>query len=124
MEENRITEAIIGAAIEVHRQLGPGLFEKTYQACLEYELTARRVTFEHEKHLPIMYKGVRLDDAYRIDLLVENKVIVEVKSVSALAPVHEAQLLTYLKLTGMRIGLLFNFNMPLLKDGIKRLVNT
>lgn len=124
MEENKVTEAIIGAAIEVHRQLGPGLFEKTYQACLEQELTARGVAFEREKHLPVLYKGVRLDDAYRIDLLVENKVIVKVKSVAALAPVHEAQLLTYLKLTGMRIGLLLNFNTRLLKDGLKRLVNT
>jgi GxxExxY protein len=123
METNTITEAIIGAAIEVHRNLGPGLFESTYEACTAFELTQANWEVERQKVLPIVYKGLQLDEGYRLDLLVAKTVIVEIKAVSALAPIHEAQLLTYLKLTGLRVGLLINFNVPLLKDGIKRLVN-
>lgn len=123
MEEDRITEAIIGAAIEVHRQLGPGLFESTYEACLVYELKQAGWKVERQIVLPVIYKGVAIEEGYRIDLLVEGKVIVEIKAVSALLPIHEAQLLTYLKLSGRRVGLLINFTVPLLKNGIKRLIN-
>lgn len=122
MDENVITEAIIGAAIEVHRQLGPGLFESTYEACTQFELVQRKWEVERQKSLPIVYKDMRLDEGYRIDLLVAKTVIVEVKAVSTLLPIHEAQLLTYLKLTNLRVGLLINFNVPLLKDGIKRMI--
>src|SRR5258708_7293138 len=121
--QERLTGEIIGSAIEVHRQLGPGLLESTYQACLARELEPRGISFEYEKPLPLEYKGVRLDYGYRIDLLVAGLVIVEVKSVEALAPIHEAQLLTYLKLTGRRIGLLINFSVVVLKSGIRRLVH-
>ncbi|MBL8055266.1 MAG: GxxExxY protein [Anaerolineales bacterium] len=122
-EEDRITEAIIGAAIEVHRQLGPGLFESTYEAGLVYELKLGSWKVERQIARPVIYKGVEIEEAYRIDLLVEDKVIVEIKAVSALLPVHEAQILTYLKLSRRRIGLLINFTVPLLKNGIKRFVN-
>src|SRR6266550_2308226 len=121
--QERLTGEIIGAAIEVHRHLGPGLLESTYQACLSRELELRGVPFEYEKPLPLEYKGVRLDCGYRLDLLVANAVIVEVKSVATLAPIHEAQLLTYLKLTGVKVGLLINFNVVVLKSGLKRLVH-
>jgi GxxExxY protein len=123
MEEDRITEAIIGAGIEVHRHLGPGLFESTYEACLSFELAERQWRVERQKVLPVVYKGLQLEEGYRLDLLVADKVVVEVKAINALQPIHEAQLLTYLKLTGLRVGLLINFNVPLLKDGIKRLIN-
>lgn len=123
MDEDRITEAIIGAAIEVHRQLGPGLFESTYEACLVYELRQSQWTVERQITLPVIYKGIQLEEGYRIDLLVEDKVIVEIKAVNTLQPIHEAQLLTYLKLSGRRVGLLINFAVPLLKNGIKRLIN-
>ena len=121
--EEPLTGQIIGAAIEVHKQLGPGLLESTYQACLSRELELRGVSFECQKPLPLEYKGVRLECGYRIDLLVAGLVIVEIKSVEALAPIHEAQLLTYLKLTGVKIGLLMNFNVVVLKNGIRRLVH-
>ncbi len=121
--QERLTGEIIGAAIEVHRHLGPGLLESTYQACLSRELELRGVPFEYEKPRPLEYKGVRLDWGYRLDLLVANSVVVEVKSVEALAPIHEAQLLTYLKLTGVKIGLLLNFNVVVLKSGLRRLVH-
>ena len=121
--EEPLTGQIIGAAIEVHKQLGPGLLESTYQACLCRELELRGVSFECQKPLPLEYKGVRLECGYRIDLLVAGLVIVEIKSVEALAPIHEAQLLTYLKLTGVKIGLLMNFNVVVLKNGIRRLVH-
>jgi GxxExxY protein len=122
LHEERLTGEIIGAAIEVHRQLGPGLLESTYEACLCQELELRNIAFECQKPLPLEYKGIKLDCGYRLDLLVAGLVIVEIKSVEALAPIHEAQLLTYLKLTGVHIGLLINFNVPVLKDGIRRLV--
>lgn len=117
---NEITRAIIGAAIEVHRQLGPGLLESAYLECLCRELTLRGIPFEREKPLPLEYKGIRLECGYRLDLLVEGCVVVEIKSMEALAPVHDAQLLTYLRLGGWRVGLLINFNVAVLKNGIHR----
>jgi GxxExxY protein len=120
---DRITESIIGAAIEVHRALGPGLLESAYEACLAFELIERGLKVEQQKALPVVYREVRLDCGYRLDLLVEGAVIVEVKAVDHLAPVHQAQLLSYLKLSGCRVGLLINFNVKILKDGLRRVVN-
>jgi GxxExxY protein len=117
-----LTRNIIGAAIEVHRALGPGLLESTYQTCLAHELALREIAFEREKPLPVEYKSISLECGYRLDFLVEEKVVVELKSVAEMLPVHEAQLLTYMKLAGCRVGLLINFNVPLLKDGISRRV--
>jgi len=122
-ELNKITEAIIGAAIEVHRALGPGLLESAYVTCLVYELRERGFTVLQEVPLSLVYKEVKLDCGYRLDLLVNDAVIVEVKSVESLAPIHEAQLLSYLKLADCKIGLLINFNVKMLKHGIKRLAN-
>jgi GxxExxY protein len=119
---DRLTERIIGFAIEVHRQLGPGLLESAYEECLCYELQQSGLTFRRQVPLPVVYKAVRLDCGYRIDVVVEERVILELKTVERLIPVHEAQLLTYLKLSGMRIGLLLNFNSPVLKDGMRRMV--
>ncbi len=121
--DQQITGEIIGAAIEVHRELGPGLLESSYEICLARELELRGISFDFEKPLPLEYKGVRLDCGYRLDLLVAGAVIVEVKSVEKLAPIHDAQLLTYLKLTGVKVGLLINFNVVVLKAGLKRLVH-
>jgi GxxExxY protein len=121
--EEKLTGEIIGAAIEAHQQLGPGLLESSYEVCLCRELELRGIPFEFQKPLPLEYKGIRLDCGYRLDLLVAELVIVEIKSVEALAPIHEAQLLTYLKLTGVKIGLLINFNVVVLKAGLKRLVH-
>ena len=121
--QQELTGQILGAAIEVHKQLRPGLLESTYQACFCHELELRGISFECQKPLPLEYKGIKLECGYRIDLLVAGLVIVEIKSVEALAPIHEAQLLTYLKLTGMKIGLLINFNVVVLKSGIRRLVH-
>jgi GxxExxY protein len=117
---NEITHAVIGAAIEVHRQLGPGLLESAYLECLCRELVLRGIPFERERPLPLEYTGIHLECGYRLDLLVAGCVVVEVKSVEALAPVHDAQLLTYLKLGGWRVGLLINFNVAVLKNGIHR----
>src|SRR5260370_31009159 len=117
---NEITHEVIGAAIEVHRQLGPGLLESAYLGCLYRELVLRGISFEREKPLPLEYKGIRLESGYRLDLLVAGRVVVEVKSVEALAPVHDAQLLTYLRLGGWWVGLLINFNVAALKSGIHR----
>jgi GxxExxY protein len=122
MELNELTREIISAAIEVHRALGPGLLESAYEECLCRELTIRRMPFEHQVALPVEFKGLRLDCGYRLDLLVAKKVVVEIKAVESLLPIHEAQLLTYLKLGGWMVGLLINFNTPLLKDGIRRRV--
>jgi GxxExxY protein len=119
---NELTEAIIGAAIEVHRALGPGLLESAYQQCLCRELSLRHIPFEVERQLPVMYKGQQVDCGYRLDLLVNNAVVVEIKSVETLLPVHEAQILSYLKLGGWPVGLLINFNVTLLKNGIRRRV--
>jgi GxxExxY protein len=120
---NGITQGIIAAAIEVHRHLGPGLLESAYQECLCYELSRMGLAFVREVHLPVTYKGIQLDCSYRIDLLVEDEIIVELKSVEQVLPVHSAQLLTYLKASRKQIGLLINFNVPTLKNGIKRIVH-
>jgi GxxExxY protein len=122
MSINDVTHAIIGAAIEVHRALGPGLLESAYHRCLARELEARQIPFQIEYPLPLEYKGLRLECGYRLDLLVASQVPVEVKSVEALAPIHDAQLLTYLRLGGWKVGLLINFNVVVLKDGIHRKV--
>ncbi len=123
MHENNISSKVIGAAIEVHKQLGPGLLESTYEACLLYELEEQGLEVKRQMALPIVYKNVKLNAGYRIDLLIENKVIVEIKSVEALAEIHTAQLLTYLKLKDLKLGLLINFNQVLLKNGVRRIVN-
>jgi GxxExxY protein len=120
MKTNEITHSVIGAAIEVHRQLGPGLLESAYRECLCRELVLRGIPFEREKPLPLEYKGVHLECGYRLDFLVAGRVVVEIKAVDALAPVHDAQLLTYLRLGGWRLGLLINFNVSVLKSGIHR----
>ncbi len=120
--EEQLTEQIIGAAIEVHRALGPGLLESVYHACLMKEFELRNLPIESEKLLPVEYKGLRLDCGYRLDFIVAGKVVVELKAVDSLHAVHEAQLLTYLKLTGCKVGLIINFNVAVLKNGIKRMV--
>jgi GxxExxY protein len=122
MQNDALTQGIIGAAIEVHRRLGPGLLESVYEAGLAYELMARDIPFERQKSVPVQYKAVQLDCGFRIDLLVAQTVIVEVKAVDQLAAIHEAQLLTYLKLTSCKLGLLLNFNSLRLTQGIKRVV--
>ncbi|HEV3116374.1 MAG TPA: GxxExxY protein [Gemmataceae bacterium] len=121
-ELNALSEKIVGAAIAVHRELGPGLLESAYEACLEFELIDRGLRVERQKELPLQYRGVRLNCGYKLDLLVEGCIILEIKAVDKLHPIHEAQLLSYLKLTGCHLGLLLNFNVKMLKDGIKRLV--
>jgi GxxExxY protein len=121
MDINRLTGDIIGAAIEVHKILGPGLLESAYEECLCHELGLRGIPFERQKELPIEYKGISLDCSYRLDIVVANNVILELKACESLEPIHEAQLLTYLKLTAIKLGLLINFNVPVLKEGIKRL---
>jgi GxxExxY protein len=122
LQEEALTEQIIGALIEVHRVLGPGLLESAYQACSAQELFLRQIPFEQEKTLPVEYKGVRVDCGYGLDFIVAGKVVVELKTVESFQPVHEAQLITYLRLTGCKVGLLVNFNVPVLKRGIKRMV--
>jgi GxxExxY protein len=121
--KGKVTESIIGAAIEVHRHLGPGLLEGTYEECLYFELMQRDLVVERQLDLPIRYKSNILDSKYRIDLLVNKNVIVELKSCKKLEPIHEAQLLTYLKLSNLKYGLLINFNVPILKQGLKRILN-
>jgi GxxExxY protein len=120
---DRLTQLIIGAAIEVHRQLGPGLMESVYEDCLCYELTQLALSFQRQAHLPISYKGIKLASGFKMDLLVEDAIVLELKTVDQILPVHCAQLLTYLKLSGKKVGLLLNFNEPVLKKGLKRLVN-
>jgi GxxExxY protein len=122
-ELNRITQGIIGAAIEVHKHLGPGLLESAYEACTAFELIERGLQVEQQKPLPLLYKKVRLDCGYRLDIMVEEKVIVEIKAVDKLLPIHEAQLLSYLKLTKCKAGLLINSNVQKLVNGIIRVVN-
>jgi len=122
-QENEISGKIIGAAIEVHKMLGPGLLESAYEECLCCEMQLRGIKFERQVPLSLNYKGVDLDCGYRLDLLVEDKVIVELRSVEALEPIHEAQLLTYLKLRNAWLGLIINFNVIMLKDGVRRQVN-
>ncbi|MDO3379771.1 GxxExxY protein [Geoalkalibacter halelectricus] len=118
-----LTERIIGCAIRVHRELGPGLLESTYEKCLAFELIEEGLLVEIQKELPVVYRGKTLDCGYRIDMLVNQEIVVELKSVDAILPVHQAQTLSYLKLSGCKIGLLINFNVPVLKNGIRRLVN-
>jgi|SRR5271168_3059589 len=123
MTDAELTHQIIGAAIEVHRVLGPGLLESAYEECLAYDLKHRLIPFERQKALPLVYQDVKLDCGYRIDLLVDRRVVVELKAVENLAPIHDAVLLTYLRLSGCSIGLLINFHTVVLKDGIRRLVH-
>jgi GxxExxY protein len=122
MIEEQLTEQIIGAAIEVHKYWGPGLYEDIYEKSLCHELTLRGVRFQNQVRLPLIYKGVRVGDDLKLDVIVGDKVVVELKVVTEFAPIHEAQLLTYMKLTKCRVGLLINFHVPVLKDGIKRFV--
>jgi len=119
---NEVSQAIIGAAIEVHRTLGPGLLESAYEECLSHEFSLRQIPFERQKPLHVDYKGVRLDCGYRLDFLVAGLVVVEVKAVEALLPIHQAQVLSYMKLGGWKLGLLINFHASLLREGIKRVV--
>ena len=125
MDINKLTGLVIGAAIEVHKALGPGLLESAYEECLcrELELELKGIPFERQKELPIEYRGAKLDCGYRLDIVVAGRLILELKACENLQPIHEAQLLTYLKLTGIKYGLLINFNVPVLKDGIRRIAN-
>ena len=123
MTENEISSKIISAAIEAHRHLGPGLLESAYEICLAYELKQRGLIFQTQVALPVIYKGIKLDAGYRIDILVENKVIIEIKAVEYLAEIHTAQFLTYLRLKNLKLGLIINFNNVRVVDGIKRIVN-
>jgi len=122
MTDIEITHKIIGAAIEVHRQLGPGLLESAYEECLARELSISGIRFERHKPIPVVYKGIKLECGYRIDLLVEHRIVVELKSIAEIAPIHEAVVLTYLKLSGNTVGLLINFHVTVLKDGIRRYI--
>lgn len=122
IEFDDLSKQVIGCALEVHRNLGPGLLESTYEQCLAHELSLAGLPFRLQHALPVKYKGIVLDCGYRVDVLVEDQLIVELKSVEKVVPIHEAQLLTYMKLAQIRIGLLINFNVGLLKDGIKRMV--
>src|SRR6266704_2807888 len=116
-ENDLLTEKIIGAAIEVQRQLGPGLLESAYEECLARELSIRNLSYERQKPIPVVYKGVKLECGYRIDLLVDHRVVLELKAIEQIAPIHEAVVLTYLKLSGINVGLLINFHVAILKDG-------
>jgi GxxExxY protein len=120
MELNEITKAIIGCAIEVHKNLGPGLLESAYEECLIFELKKRGLEIEKQKPVPVVYKDIKLDYGYRIDILVENSVIIELKAIDAINPVHEAQILTYMRFSNIQLGLLINFNVTVLKDGLRR----
>jgi GxxExxY protein len=122
MTDNEITHEIIGAAIEVHKLLGPGLLESAYEACLCHEFAIRKIGFQRQKPVPLVYKEIKLDCGFRLDLLVEQRVVVELKSVDALAPIHEAIMLTYFRLSGHTLDLLINFNVSILKDGIRRFI--
>ena len=122
MEFDELSNKVIGAAIEVHRHLGPGLLESTYEKCLAHELELAGVPFKRQAPLPVRYKGIELDCGYRVDLLVGNELIVELKSVQDVIPIHEAQLLTYMKLAGIGVGLLINFNVEILRKGLQRFV--
>ena len=123
LKGNQLTSEIISSAIEVHRHLGPGLLESTYEECMAFELRQRDLTVERQLELPILYKGSQLEQSYRIDLLINNQVIIELKSVNKIEPIHDAQLLTYLKLANKRYGLLLNFNVTLMKHGIQHVAN-
>ena len=121
--EDKLSREIIGAAIEVHKHLGPGLLESAYEECLCREMSLRDLPFERQKAVPVEYKGVKLDCGYRLDVVVDKLVVLELRAVNALESIHDAQLITYLKLTGLKLGMLINFNVPVLKNGIKRIVN-
>ena len=123
MDENELSNRIIGAAIEVHRSLGPGLLESTYEECLCHELSLNDIPFKRQAPMAVVYKGIQLDCGYRTDIIVDEKVILELKSVAEIQPIHKAQLLTYLKLSGLKLGMLLNFNVSLMKDGIFRFAN-
>jgi GxxExxY protein len=123
MELNEVTEKIIGCAIKVHKALGPGLLENTYEVCLAHELAKTGLSVRTQVALPVVYDGIRLDAGYRIDLLVEEMAIVELKAIESIHPIHEAQVISYLKLSGKKVGLLINFNVKLLTSGVKRLIN-
>jgi GxxExxY protein len=123
MNMNQLSSKIIGAAIEVHKTLGPGLLESAYEECLCHELSIQGLLFEKQKPLSIDYKGKKLDCGYRLDIVVEKAIIIELKSCEKIEPIHKAQLLTYLKLSGLNLGLILNFNVPLMRDGIVRIVN-
>jgi GxxExxY protein len=120
---NEITETIIGSAIAVHKSLGPGLLESAYEACLAFELADRGLSVERQKALPVVYRDVKLDCGYRLDFLVEEKIIIELKAIDRLLPIHSAQLLSYLKLSECKVGLLINFNVKILKNGLRRIIN-
>ena len=120
---NEVTEQIIGSAIDVHRALGPGLLESAYEACLAYELISRGLKIEQQRLLPVIYRDVKLDCGYRLDFVVEKVVVIELKAIEQILPVHKAQLLSYLKMSGLKAGLLINFHVKMLKDGVVRLVN-
>jgi len=122
MDINKLTDVVIASAIEVHRSLGPGLLESTYEMCLCHELSLRQIPFERQKVIPVVYKGIALDCGYRADLVVDGRLLLEIKSIDAVAAIHDAQLLSYLKLGGWEVGLLINFNVQLLKSGIRRRV--
>jgi GxxExxY protein len=123
MDINELSNRITGAAIEVHKALGPGLLESAYEECMCHELTLRSLSYERQKPLPITFKGKKLDCGYRLDIVVERTIILELKSCENIEPIHKAQLLTYVKLSGLHLGLLLNFNTPLMRDGIFRIVN-
>jgi GxxExxY protein len=123
MDINQLSNKIIGAAIEVHKAIGPGLLESAYERCLCRELALRGVSFKSQVPLPLIYKGEKLDCGYQMDLVVENAVIIELKACEKIEPIHKAQLLTYLKLSDLKLGLLLNFNVPVMRDGITRIVN-
>lgn len=123
MNENEISKIIVDCCFKVHNQLGPGLLESVYEEVLSYELIKRGLKIERQKGIPVLYDDIKMELGFRADIIVENKVIIELKSIDAIAPVHSKQLLTYLKLTGLKLGLLINFNEALIKDGIKRIVN-
>jgi len=123
MDINELSSRIIGAAIEVHKALGPGLLESAYEECLSHEFSSRNFSFDRQKSLPLIYKGKKLDCGYRLDMVVENAIILELKSCEKIEPIHKAQLLTYLKLSGLHLGLILNFNTTVMRDGIVRIVN-
>ena len=123
MDENQIGKIIVDSALEVHKALGPGLLESTYETCLKHELNLRGLKTDSQSELPVIYKGLRMEKGYRLDLIVEDKVIVELKAVETLNNIHLAQVISYLKLSGLKLGYLINFNVKLIKDGIKRVVN-
>ena len=122
-EIDRLSNKVIGAAIEVHKVLGPGLLESAYEECLVYELKIAGIEFERQAALPVVYKDIRLDCGYRLDVVIDKAIILELKAVETIMPIHEAQILTYLKLSGLKLGLLLNFNVPFMRNGIKRIVN-